>query len=152
MKALFLTLILIPVLSFAQLSNKDKKSVETYLYNTCDCVNNVMDELHPKVYDVIMLMAENSEEEALKQVELLVSEMSEEETVEFSASFQKMDSAEFAVKIDNCESTESVSKEIMLQIDGAEGPAFDHLLDYLYQEEVCSLTKTLYNYGAEAEE
>ena len=95
MKAAFLTLLLVPFFSFGQLSKKDKKNIDKYALEMCECVNELMAELHPKTIEVVLLMAEKGQEEAMKDVEAMLTEMSPEEMQEFLASFSTMEDPAF---------------------------------------------------------
>ena len=100
MRAAILTLLLIPFLSFGQLKKKDKKSIDKSAVAMCECVNDLMGELHPKTIEVVLLMAEKGEEDAMKDVEAMLTEMTPEEMQEFLASFTTMESEEFLTRIE----------------------------------------------------
>jgi hypothetical protein len=152
MKSAFLTLLLIPFLSFGQVSKKEKKSIDKYALSMCECVNDLMSELHPKTIEVVMLMAEKGQEDAMKDVEAMLTEMTPEEMQEFLASFTTMESEEFLQKIEDCDGSDSLDPEMKEQIDNAEGDAHAYLMEVLGREEACKVMKSLYDLGAGASE
>lgn len=147
MKTAFLTLFLIPFLSFGQVSKKEKKSIDKYALEMCECVNDLMGELHPKTIEVVLLMAEKGQEDAMKDVEAMLAEMSPEEMQEFLASFTKMEDPEFLAEIEECDGSESLDPKLKEQIDNSEGEAHAYLMEYLGQEEACKVMKSLYDLG-----
>ncbi len=157
MKSTLLTLLLIPILSFGQvevneLSKKDKKSIDKYATSMCDCVNEQMATLHPKVIEVVLLMGEKGQEEAMKDVEGMLAEMDPAEMQEFLEAFTIMESDEFMQEIENCDGSDRLSAETKEQIDNAEGEAHDYLMRVLSQEEACEVMKALYDLGASSAE
>jgi hypothetical protein len=152
MRAAFLTLLLIPFLSFGQLKKKDKKSIDKYAVAMCECVNDLMGELHPKTIEVVLLMAEKGEEDAMKDVEAMLTEMTPEEMQEFLASFTTMESEEFLTRIEECDGSDSLDEKLKEQIDSAEGDAHAYLMETLAREEFCKVMKSLYDLGNQAQE
>ncbi len=152
MKAAFLTLLLIPFLSFSQISKKEKKSIDKYALEMCECASELMGELHPKTIEVILLMAEKGQEEAMKDVEAMLTEMTPEEMQEFLASFTMMEDPDFLARIEECDGSDSLSDEIKEQIDNAEGDAHAYLMEHLGEEEACKVMKSLYDLGNAASE
>jgi hypothetical protein len=152
MRAAILTLVLIPFLSFGQVSKKEKKSIDKYALAMCECVNDLMGELHPKTIEVVLLMAEKGQEEAMKDVEAMLTEMSPEEMQEFLASFTTMEDPEFLARIEECDGSDSLDEKVKEQIDNAEGDAHAYLMEYLGEEETCKVMKSLYDLGNAAQE
>ncbi len=151
MKAAFLTLLLIPFLSFGQISEKDKKSIDQYATNMCECVNELMAELHPKTIEVAMLIAEKGQEEAMADVEKMLTDMSPEEMQEFFASFTKMEDKAFLQRTDDCNGSDDLAPEIKSEIDDAEGEAHAYLMEYMESEEACEFMKALYDLGQQSQ-
>lgn len=151
MKAAFLTLLLIPFLSFGQLSKKDKKNIDKYALEMCECVNELMAELHPKTVEVVVLMAEKGQEGAMKDVEAMLTEMSPEEMQEFLTSFTKMEDPDFLARIEGCDGSENLSPGIKDEIDNAEGNAHSYLMSTLGEQEECKVMKSLYDLGQQSQ-
>ena len=152
MSKLIFFFLVIPFLSFGQISKKDKKSIDKYALEMCGCVNDLMAELHPKTIEVVMLMAEKGQEDAMKDVEAMLTEMTPEEMQEFLASFTTMEDPEFLARIEECDGSDSLDEELKDQIDSAEGDAHAYLMEYLGEEETCEVMKALYDLGNAAQE
>ena len=147
MKTALLILLLVPFFSLGQLSNKDKKSIDQYAVSMCGCVNDLFEALHPKTIDVILMMAENGQEEAMSTVETWLDEMGADEKNEFLASFQAMESEEFTQQILACDESDRLDPTIKEQVDNARGDAHMYLLEVLGRSEGCKVMKSLYDLG-----
>lgn len=152
MKIALLTLLLIPFLSFSQVSKKEKKSIDKYATSMCDCVNEVLNTLHPKVNDVIALIAEKGQDEAMKDVQTMTEEMDSEELQEFLESFTIMESDEFSQKLDDCDRTAILISELGDEINIEEGDANDYLMEVIVHKEACRMVKLLYDLGSSSDE
>lgn len=147
MKIILLLLVFVPYLSIGQTSKKDKKKIDKYSATICDCVNENMVSLHPKALKVIQLISEKGQEEAMKEVELMIGEMELEEMNEFLSSFNTMESEEFQQKIEQCDDPALLTSEVKEQIDNAEGDAYDYFMKVLSQEDTCKVLKLLHDLG-----
>lgn len=159
MKILILTLLFIPFLSFAQedvstqLSKKDRESIDRYALDMCDCINNVMMELHPKTIDIILSLAENGQEGMVEKIQEFAEEMDSEERLFFLSSLEKMNSPEFLSKTEECDhSSTLLDEKLKADIDSAEGAAHEYLMTLVMSEEACKLVKSLIQIGGSTEE
>ena len=147
MKTALLILLLIPFISLGQLSKKDKKNIDKYALSMCGCLYDLFETLHPKTDDVIFMIAQNGQEEAMLTVETWLEEMDSDEMNEFLSSFQAMESPEFLQKIEECDDSDGLDPNIKEQVDNARGDAHIYLLKALGREDGCELMKALYDLG-----
>ncbi len=152
MKTILPTLLLLPFLSFGQVSEKDKNSIDAYTITICECMNELMETLHPLTIDLILLTAEKGEDEAFIEFESKLAEMSEEEVEDFLLSVDKMASEEFEEYIDDCGEASELDAELDESINSEEGGAFEYLLEVLNREKACKIMSALYEIGEVGEE
>ncbi len=160
MKAVLLSFLLFPILSFSQevvtdtkdLSRKDKKKIDESTISMCNCIEEQVNTLHPKTIEVMRLIAEKGEAAALGELETMMEEMEPEEVKDLLASFSKMESGEFSEQLDGCNHITRLSQDIQDQINGTQGPAYDYFIDILSSEEACELTNYVYNVGMSSKE
>ncbi|GAB5417215.1 MAG: hypothetical protein Crog4KO_20810 [Crocinitomicaceae bacterium] len=152
MKTTLITLLLLPFLSFGQVSEEDKNSIDSYTLSLCECMNDLMETMHPLMLDLIILSAEMGEEEAFMDMESKMAEMSEEEVEEFIQSAERMSSEEFEDQIDACDEAFELAEELDEKINSEAGAAFDYLLEVLDREGTCEIMNALYILGDAEEE
>ncbi|MFK7784890.1 MAG: hypothetical protein AB8B56_07235 [Crocinitomicaceae bacterium] len=160
MKAVLLSLLLFPILSFSQevvtdtkdLSRKDKKNIDESTVSMCNCIEEQINTLHPKTIEVMRLIAEKGEAAAISELETMMEEMEPEEVKELLNSFSKMESGEFSEQISVCNYIEGLSQDIQDQINASQGPAYDYFMTILGSEEACELTNYVYGVGLADEE
>lgn len=152
MKTTLIALLLLPLLSYGQVSRKDKKNIESYANTVCECISNLMDSLHPKTIEVVLLMGEKGQEEAMVDIQKMTLEMNEEELQEFLVSFETMGSDAFTEKIDNCEKSGVLSSELKEEIDNENSAGNSYFMELLETEEGCNVMNALYVIGKAVEE
>lgn len=149
MKALIAAFLLIPVLSFGQLSKKEKKSIGKYADNMCECVNDLMGQLEPKVLDVIVLMAEKGEDKAMEEVTEMMNKMTPTELERFLDSFKMLEDPTFIESIDNCEDMSSLDERLKAEMNAGEGDGYDYFMEYIGKEDACQLINNVYKLEAQ---
>jgi hypothetical protein len=152
MKTSLYAFFLIPCLSFAQLNVDEIKSIDNYAMEACDCVNDLIGELHPKAIEVVLLMAELGEEMGMAELEVIIAGMSISELDKFVAAFERMEDPYFLTQIEDCDGSEYLDEKLSTQIDNANGTAYAYLIYVLTREENCKVMKSLYDLGEEVEE
>ncbi len=152
MKTTLIALLLLPFVSFGQLSEEAKNSIDDYAISVCGCVDELIDELHPEVAGVILLMDEKGQEEAMLEVQEMLTEMTSEEMEDFLMAFKSMDSDAFEQKVEDCDSSHDLSDRVEDQINNELGEAYDYFMETLEREEICQVMKALYNLGNSMEE
>lgn len=152
MKTTLITLLLLPFLSFGQVSEEDQISIDDYAISMCGCINDLINDLHPKTMGVIILMAEEGEEVAMIEVEEMLTEMSQEEMEFFLESFSKMESEAFLAKVENCDEASGLNDGLEDQINSDDGDVFNYFMEVLNREETCKIVKVLYDLGNATEE
>lgn len=149
MKISFLSLLFIPVFSFAQLTKNEKVEVENYAIDLCNCINDLMAELHPKTGEIVLLFAEVGEAAALKEIDKMKLEMSSREVNELLASFVILESPDFLNALELCDKSELLNADLRTQINNAKGPAHDYLEYILSGDKQCKIANALYGIGGE---
>lgn len=149
MKSLLFTLLFIPILSFGQedvsneLTKKEKKSIDVYAIEVCDCMNSIMSELHPNTFDVVLLMAKEGEEAATEKIKEIIGALDSDEQQVLLASLEKVNTPEFLESLDECDQNYGLNEELKDKIDEMEGEAYDYLIDIFNDSENCTLVKSL---------
>lgn len=147
MKSKLLLLLLIPFLSFGQVSEEDKKAIDVYALDVCGCVSDLIQELHPKTVEAIFYMVENGQEKLPAYLEKVLLDMSDEDKQAFMGSFQKMQDPEFGAKIEKCDNTATLGKTLKKEIDDTKTESHKYLMSFLSKEDSCKLLKVFYDIG-----
>lgn len=150
MKNLWLVLLFIPFLSFGQLSKKERKSIDKYAVEMCECVNELMGSLHPMTIQVVTMLAED-EEAGLDALRVMITEMSTQEQSKFLDSFTKMEDPSFLRQVEACDKSADLAAELKNQIDNAKGDAHQYLMEVLSDKGECKTMKALYDMGTAVE-
>jgi len=152
MKKVLLIILLLPLFSFAQLSTQEKITIENYGFEFCNCINKVINTLDPKAVEFIYIMAEKSQDEAIKKIEEYINSVSEEKSKKLYSSFDEMNSQEFQEKIGKCAVREGMSDELANAINNGKGPSNDYLIDYLKSNNNCLMTNYLMTLGSSTDD
>jgi hypothetical protein len=148
MKNLFLILLVVPFLSFGQITEKKKKAIDNYANEICGCVNTVITDLHPKMFESFIYLAENGQEKFPAHIQNVLSEMTDEEKQAYMASFQKIQEPAFGAKIDNCDKSSGITEELKKETDDLTSDTHKYLMEYLGKETSCKILKVLYDMGS----
>ncbi|MFK5981552.1 MAG: hypothetical protein QM499_01460 [Flavobacteriaceae bacterium] len=149
---LILIFVFLPLISFAQLTTEEKSTIDNYAANICKCINGVFETLGPKTYEMMIIMANEGEEVAIKQIEEYIIAASEEDANKLLESFNSMGSIEFQNKIEKCDNKEGMSSEMLFSIDNEKGEYSDYFYNYLANTIECNLSNYLMLLGTQVEE
>lgn len=152
MKKLFIVAIaLIPSLSFGQLTNDDKKDIENFAVDMCECLNDMFDELDPVVIDFLEATANEGEEAANQVLMTAIAESTEEEQASLMASFQKMQDPEFLGRIEKCVVSGDISEELKAELDKENSEASKYAFEVFKNNKECRVAKLFYEVGTKEE-
>lgn len=151
-KYLIIIFTFLPILSFAQLTNEEKSTIDNYAVNICDCINEVIETLGVKTNEILTVFANEGEDIALKQIEEYLTTASEEDTKKLLASFDQMSKPEFGNKIEQCDNKDGMPSEIIFSIDNEKGKYSDYFYNYLTNTLECKITNYLMVLGNQVEE
>lgn len=141
-------LLIIPILSFGQLSINEKKEIDIYSTNLCSCVEEIISELGSTMKGYIDVLIEKGEVDAGQFITKTLENATEEKVNQFIADADKMQSPEFLARIENCENYEDLQEKSIAEINNEKGESYDYLIKLLSDKDFCRLTKMLYILGA----
>ncbi|TCK68987.1 hypothetical protein DFQ05_0498 [Winogradskyella wandonensis] len=147
MKILLAALLIIPFLSFGQVSQDEKEEIETYALEICDCFNNVLKELHPKAIEAITIYASEGEQKMQEYVVKVLAEESDAEKQAFMESFQSMQESPFLIKLQRCDASATKNEALKEKMDDSNSEVSKYLINYLGKEDSCKLFKFFYDLG-----
>ena len=147
MKYFKIFVLIIPFLSFGQISDKEKSQIESYATEFCDCANSFFDQLHPKALDLIVYLMENGQKDAQEYLKNQLAEMDDKEQAEFIASFQKMQDPDYLGKVEACDNSKSISADFKERVDDFQSDSHKYLMEFLDREASCKMVKFFYDLG-----
>ncbi|SHH46139.1 hypothetical protein [Winogradskyella jejuensis] len=147
MKKLLALLLIVPFLSFGQVSEDEKKDIETYALKMCGCFNNILNELHPKAIKAINILATEGQQKMEQYITKVLQEESDAEQQAFMKSFQVMQEPAFGARIENCDTSSIQDKALKRRFDNPKTEAHKYLMNYLSSEDSCKVLKVFYDMG-----
>lgn len=147
-KQLFISLLLIPIISFAQLPKKEKILIDEYANSLCECVNEVMNTLDVNMIKYLDVFAKNGEVAANNFLTAFMEKGTPEEVQALLDSSNLMQAEDFGLKIEACEDNSKLSSKAINEIEGLKGGAYDYFMNSLSNKSNCKLSKMLLDMGA----
>ncbi|WP_299114304.1 hypothetical protein [uncultured Winogradskyella sp.] len=147
MKNLLIVLLVIPFLSFGQVSENEKNEIETYAQKMCDCFNNTLKDLHPKAIEAINILATDGQQKMEQYITKEMQEASDVDKQAIMGSFQKMQEPSFGAKIENCDTSSIQNKALKIRLDNPKTESHKYLMTYLSSEDSCKVLKVFYDMG-----
>lgn len=151
MKNFLLAACMTPFLSFGQLDASEMETLNSYALDMCECVNDLMTQLHPKTSDAFLIMAQENQVEALEEFDILIAQLPSDELDKFIASIDKLQDPDFLAALGACDNSETLANKLSSQINDQSGEAHYYLMGFLHITP-CEIMKALYDIGMRADE
>lgn len=142
-KTLLLILLVLPLIASAQIKKKEKKQIDSYVENACDCLNKGFETIHPFMLEFINIMADKGEQVATNKFIEYFQTIDEQEQNKILEDAEKMENGEYGDAIDICSEDDKIDIKIMNSIDTLKGSYFDYFMESLAKNASCELLESM---------
>ncbi|WP_460188982.1 hypothetical protein [Urechidicola sp. KH5] len=142
-KTLLVILLVLPIIASAQIKKKEKKKIDAYLENACDCLNTGFETIHPFMLEFINIMADKGGKVATNKFIEYFQTINEQEQNKILKDAEKMENGEYGDAIDICFKDDKIDIKIMNSIDTLKGSYFNYFMESLANNDSCKLLESM---------